>query len=49
MPIRTTKKAKKPKKSFAWKMRSAECYAGELGISVSSAWKRLWPEDFKKK
>lgn len=42
-------KRTKPKVSLAFKIKSSSSYAGELGISQERAWRRLWPEDFKKR
>jgi len=39
----------KPKVSMAFKMKSAKSYGEELGISQEKAWRKLWPEDFKRK
>jgi len=39
----------KPKVTLGFKIRSSASYADELGTSQEKAWRRLWPEDFKRK
>jgi hypothetical protein len=50
--LRRRKAAKpksKPRVSLEFKIKSSRSYGGELGISQEKAWKRLWPEDFRRK
>jgi hypothetical protein len=49
MRRKATKSKAKPKKSLGFKIIGTSSYAEEVGISQVAAWRRLWPEDFKRK